>query len=91
MVYITAVHMTRGGTKHEHIASVRWINPTTRKTGQNTRSEMVEWIQTKQGDARVRDGAGHDVHVGVVKVMPPYIRTFADKVWTDNLLALPRY
>ena len=91
MIYITAVHMSTGGTKHEHIASVRWTNPTTRKTGQSTRPEMVHWIQTDHGDARVRDRAGHDVKVGVVKASPPYIRTYADKVWTDNLLALPRY
>jgi hypothetical protein len=91
VIYITAVQMSRGGTLHEHIASVRWTNPTNRKTGQSTRAEMVDWLQSKKGDARVRDRAGHDVKVGVVKAMPPYIRTFADKVWTDNLLALPRY
>lgn len=90
MVYITAVHMS-GGTRHEHIASVRWMNPADRRTGQSTRSEMVDWIRNRKGDARVRDRVGHDVRVGVVKVSPPYIRTYADRVWTDNLLALPRY
>jgi hypothetical protein len=34
---------------------------------------------------------GHDVNVGVVNATPPYIKTYADEVWTDNLLALPRY
>ena len=29
--------------------------------------------------------------VGVVDANPPYIRTHADGVWTDNLLALPRF
>lgn len=90
MVYITAVHMS-GGTRHEHIASVRWMNPTDRRTGQSTRSEMADWIRNRKGDARVRDRVGHDVRVGVVKAAPPYIRTYADRVWTDNLLALPRY
>jgi hypothetical protein len=91
MIYITAVQMSRGGTRHEHIASVRWTNPATRKTGQSTRAEMVNWIRNEKGDARVRDRAGHDVQVGVVRARPPYIRTHADRVWTDNLLALPRY
>lgn len=90
MVYITAVHMSVG-RGHEHIASVRWKNPTDQKTGESTRSTMVDWIQNKGGDARVKDKADHDVQVGVVKVRPPYIRTYADRVWTDNLLALPRY
>jgi hypothetical protein len=52
---------------------------------------MVNWIGNKRGDARVRDRAGHDVQVGVAKARPPYIRTHADGIWTDNLLALPRY
>jgi hypothetical protein len=90
MVYITAVHMS-GGTGHEHIVSVRWRNPSSGKTGQNTRAEMVDWIQNKQGDARVKDSRGNEVRVGVVNASPPYLRTYADKVWTDNLLSLPRY
>lgn len=90
MVYITAIHMT-GGSGHEHIASVRWKDPADQATDHSTRSTMVDWIQNKGGDARVKDGSGHDVQVGVVDGRPPYIRTYADKVWTDNLLALPRY
>jgi len=90
MVYITAVHMT-GGSGHEHIAAVRWTNPADNSTGENTRASMVDWITNKNGDARVRDNAGHDVHVGVVQANPPYLRTHADGVYTDNLLALPRY
>jgi hypothetical protein len=91
MVYITAVHMTAGGTRHEHIASVRWKDPGDNATGDSTRATMVDWIKNEGGDARVRDSAGHDVQVGVVEGQTPYIRTFADKIWTDNLLALPRY
>lgn len=87
MIYITARHMV-GGTRHEHIASVKWRNPKTNKTGDNTRSEMVAWIRDEKGDARVRTGST-EAKVGVVKASPPYIRTHADGVWTDNLLALP--
>jgi uncharacterized protein DUF3892 len=90
VVYIYAVHMN-GGAEHEHIASVKWENPSTNATGQSTREAMVDWIKNHGGDARVRDNTGHDVAVGVVNATPPYIRTYADGVWTDNLLALPRY
>jgi hypothetical protein len=88
MIYITARHMA-GGTRHEHIASVRWRNPSDGNTGQSTRADMVKWIDGG-GEARVRDG-NDDVMVGVVKATPPYIRTYADGKWKDNLLALPEF
>jgi hypothetical protein len=90
MIYITAVHMSPGGTRHEHIADVQWRNSATGATGANSRAEMVTWIRDQQGDARVTDGR-IEVRVGVVDGTPPFIRTYADQVWTDNLLALPRY
>jgi hypothetical protein len=79
------------GEEHEHIGSVRWRNPTTGATGESTRAEMVDWIKNRHGDARVRDTHGNEARVGVVNDDPPYIRTYADRVWTDNLLSLPRY
>jgi hypothetical protein len=90
MVYITEVHMSAGGSAHEHIASVRWRNPSSGATGENTRAQMIDWIEGG-GVARVRDATGDDVAVGVVKATPAYIRTYADGIWTDNLLSLPRY
>jgi len=89
MVYITAVHMS-GGTAHEHIASVKWTNPGTGATGQNTKAEMVDWIDNKAGVAKVQSNTG-DVMVGTVDGTPKYLRTYANGKWTDNLLALPRY
>jgi hypothetical protein len=90
MVYITEVQMS-GGESHQHIAAVRWRNPETTASGENTRAEMVDWIENKNGVARVIDDAGDEVAVAVVEASPPYIRTYADGVYTDNLLALPRY
>jgi hypothetical protein len=51
---------------------------------------MVEWIRDKGGKAFVVSG-GYRAAVGVVNANPPYIRTYADGVWTDNLFALPTY
>jgi uncharacterized protein DUF3892 len=90
MVNVTAVHMT-GGTGHEHIASVRWTNPDTETSGESTRQAMVEWIRDENGVARVHGSDGSVSSVGVVDANPPYIRTYADGNWNDNLLALPRY
>jgi hypothetical protein len=90
VVYITHRRMTSSGYGHQHIASVKWRDPSDGGTGSSTRAAMVDWIN-KGNVARVKDGAGHDVAVGVVDANPPYIRTHADGVWTDNLLSLPNY
>jgi hypothetical protein len=78
-----------GGDGHEHISEVRWANPTTGASGQSSGARMVEWINSG-GEAFVSSGA-RVLRVGVVNALPPYIRTYADQVWTDNLLALPRF
>ena len=88
MIYITAIHLV-GGEGHEHIASVRWQTPANDKSGENTRAEMVVWIN-EGGQAYVSQG-GNTAQVGVVNANPPYIRTYADGKWNDNLLALPQY
>jgi hypothetical protein len=90
MVNITEIHMSAAVPAHEHIASVRWRVSSSGETGQSTRAQMVDWIEGG-GVARVRDSAGNEIAVGVVKATPHYIRTYADGVWTDNLLSLPRY
>jgi hypothetical protein len=90
MVYVTDVRLASGRAGHEHITDVKWRNPANDETGQSTRAAMVDWI-TGGGVAKVADSQGNDVSVGVVNDSPPYIRTHADGVWTDNLLALPRF
>jgi hypothetical protein len=89
MVYITAVHMA-GGNGHEHIASVQWRDPSDGNTGSSTRAIMVDWIDNKNGEARVQS-TPEDVKVGTVDGTPKYLRSYANGNWTDNLLALPRF
>jgi hypothetical protein len=89
MVYVTEIHL-EGGSEHEHIGEVKWRNPADDTTGQSSKASMVDWIKNKNGDARVTDGT-NEVQVGVVDAATPYIRTYADGTWTDNLLALPQY
>ena len=55
MVYIEKVHMS-GGTGHEHIAEVQWRNPDDGKTGKSSKTTMVDWIDNKNGKAKVTDG-----------------------------------
>lgn len=90
MIYITAVHMEpSNASSHEHIASVRWENPGSGASDSSTKAQIIDWINGG-GEARVRDRVG-SVQVGVVNASPPYLRTYADGRWTDNLLSLPRY
>ncbi len=89
MVYVTAIHLV-GGREHEHIAEVKWRNPSTAATGQSSRATMVDWIANKNGDGPVETALA-GVNVAGWKVNPKYIRTHADGRWTENLLALPQY
>jgi hypothetical protein len=89
MVRVTTVHM-EGGESHEHIARVRWTNPQTGDSGQSTREQMIEYLRKPGTRAFVTDGE-RTVNIRIVEAEPPYIRTHADGVWTNNLLALPRY
>jgi len=89
MIYVTEIRMT-GGSGHEHIAFARWRNPRDGKCGSSSVATIVRWLSEEGNAAYVRHGA-KDVRVGVVKGDPPYLRTYADQTWNDNLLALPRY
>ncbi|HEX6700874.1 MAG TPA: DUF3892 domain-containing protein [Gaiellaceae bacterium] len=89
VVHIYSVSLS-GGSGHQHITRVRWKNPDTDETGENSTSAMVDWIKNESGKAYVC-GGGHLARVLVVKANPEYIRTHADGEWSDNLLALPRF
>jgi len=90
MVYITHIRQAKGKHGHTHITDVKWLNPTTAKVGESSVSTMVGWLKNKNGVAKVSDGRT-TVNVGVMDASPPYLRTYADRVWTDNLLALPAF
>jgi hypothetical protein len=88
---ITAIRLA-GGTTHQHIVRLWWTDPASGVSGDNSRAEMVGWIEHGYGKAYVEDRYGHRVDVRVVTPThgEKYLRTYADGVWTDNLLALPR-
>ena len=89
-VQITAVHMVAGGSRHEHIAQVQWTEINGSRNDTASRQDMVDWLH-QQGNQAWVYGGGRWIEVKVVDANPPYIRTYADGVWSDNLLALPRY
>jgi tRNA(His) 5'-end guanylyltransferase len=86
--YITAVEL-RGGSAHEHIANVQWLNCSTGTAGLQTTEYMVTWLENNPEHLSV---AGPDGPAAVA-VYPlngkKYLRTRRDESWMNNLLELP--
>jgi len=76
---------------HHAIENLGWINESSGKTGKSTRLQIYEWIKAENGTAYVQDRAGTKTYVGAREHSngTKFVQTFADKVWTDNLLSLP--
>lgn len=80
-----------GGDQHEHVSQLVWVLEDSYKSGINPTANLVNFIENGNS-VMVGDGATK-VPVGVVKPQygAPYLRTYTDTKWIDNLLALPRY
>lgn len=80
---ITCINLSAGGNRHDHITHAgngsTWRWPV---------ADIVASIQAGSNTFFVLDSRGHRANVGVVAAHPPYIRTYADGIWSDNLLAL---
>lgn len=92
-IRITCINKSGGNhaDPHHAISHLRWANEATGETGKNTRIEIYDWIKYKSGNAFVRDSRSNQVNVGTREHSngTKFLQTYADKVWTDNLLALP--
>jgi hypothetical protein len=76
-----------GGTGHEHIAQLHWVNGT--ESNWATRQEMVKFLSLESNHAYVRDGQGQVEVLAVLNAHPQYVRTHRDGRFADNLLYLP--
>lgn len=90
-IRIRRIHLS-GGREHQHISSLEWTQENSTVAKVSSRGEIVSFIESK-GAAYVLDQSGHRVAVGVVVPShgDKYLRTHRDGVWTDNLLALPKF
>lgn len=89
-IRITAIRLS-GGNTHQHITRLWWTNPANGQSGDNTRAEIVSWIENENGKAYVEEGGRRvDVLVVTPSSGPKYLRTYADGVWKNNLLSLPQ-
>ena len=92
-IRITCISKDNGNHENPHaaISSLGWTNEQTGETGSSSRLQMYDWIKDQNGVAYVRDAKGNQARVGTAETDrgTKYVRTYSDKVWTDNLLALP--
>lgn len=89
-----AIRLSKGGQRHEHITHILWVpsNNQGAKGTANTRAEIVAFVE-KGGKGYVEDDDGDVAYLGVRKTAngTKYVQTYADRIWNDNLLALPRF
>jgi len=92
-IRITCISKDSGNHENSHTAifSLGWINELDGTSGTSTRIQLYDWIKHQSGVAFVRDHAGSQAQVGVAVTErgTKYVRTYRDRVWTDNLLSLP--
>ena len=77
---------------HAAISNLGWVNESTGKTGKSSRIEVYDWLKKDSSNqAYVLDWRGNRafVYPRDNQYGTKFVQTFADKVWTDNLLALP--
>lgn len=92
-IRITCINKSNGyhADPHHAIENLGWVNDETGQMGKNARLQIYEWIRNKNGVAYVLDLRNRKAFVGTRENAygTKYLQTYADRVWTDNLLALP--
>jgi hypothetical protein len=85
---VTCITLSPPEKKHEHITHIGC----TSLNAKFTKSAAIKRIESKTDTFHVIDSKnGKTAYVDVVKTGPgaPYLRTYADGDWKDNLLSLP--
>lgn len=82
---ITAIRKPNRLSSHEHITHVKYDGSV------HTRESVIRLIEARTDTFYVSQGGNYS-DVGVVYPASPrlpYLRTYADSTWNDNLLSLP--
>ncbi|KRD42778.1 hypothetical protein ASE38_00280 [Cellulomonas sp. Root930] len=92
-IRITHVRLAPGYNDHEHIVRYRWVGIESGSSGESDKPALVAWLEEASGNRAFVGSGNQKVEVGVVHPSygQPYVRTYADNVWTNNLLSLDRF
>jgi Protein of unknown function (DUF3892) len=89
-VLVTCINKPDRNSRHEHITHLG--NPATPQGGWRwTREQVIESIEQGTNTFFTRDpitGKRADIRVVRLPGYSPYVQTYADGIWTDNLLSL---
>ncbi len=88
---ITGIRKPNPSDSHTAISHYRWIDDTDNTTGIDEREGLIKWMEANKVDAYVGTGASKvwcDIRENDYGTK--YLQTYADKKWTNNLLALPQ-
>jgi hypothetical protein len=92
-VRITCINKSGGfhADPHHAITDLGWVADGTGQQGKSSRQQVYEWLKVQGGQAYVLDSRGNRAQVFPRENTngTQYVQTAADRVWTDNLLALP--
>jgi hypothetical protein len=92
VIWITAVQFNSSGhDNHESIRAVRWRDAESKRQGQYTVVELVGLIRAQTVVYVSDDAFERTALVRVVDAKPPYVRSWAQGKWGNDLLALPRF
>lgn len=90
-IEITHVRYSEAQKTHESIIAYKWADREDGGTGSSTKPNLVAWVDKNNtavvgsGVQQIRVGSVHPEHSSA------YLRTYADKTWTNNLLSLPTF
>lgn len=90
-IEITHVRYSDTQKTHESITNYKWVGREDGGTGSSTKANLVAWVDNN--NVAVVGSGVQQVRVGSVhpERSPAYLRTYADKTWTNNLLSLPTF
>ena len=91
-IEFTHIRLSGSIREHEYITDLQWKDESNGATSNGTKAGLVDWIDNQKGIAYVGSGS-EQVRVGTIHPEggTPYLRTYADGKWTNNLLSLPEF
>lgn len=91
-IQVTHVRFNGSIKTHESIVRYKWKSDQDGNVGDNDKPSMVAFIDDAKGAVHTGTGA-NSAAVGVVREanVQPFLRSYADGKWNNNLVNLPTF